>query len=649
MSKRLSSLVVGFVFLVMTNMGRAATHFFVAPSGKQSSPCTRKLPCTLVGARQRVRLEIPHQKTDIVVELLDGIYRLREPFVLEESARASDSGGNGHSVIWRAAPGAKPILSGGLEVNGWKLHDSSLNIWRAPIVAAEQYRQLYINGKRAERSRSPNWIQGLEVTETGFRPRYGQDISRFRNLTDIELVRVFQFQVSRCALVSASPLELRVAPMCFTNSKLVDAELYVENAYELLRSPGQWYLDRSGAVAGEPSIFYIPREGEDLRNSPSELAVTERLMVLQGEPGRPIHDVTIRGLTFQYGTWLISHGPTGKVGGYAGLQAGIHLLTPFDFVTEIVPENPGYGFYNPENFGYVDNLPANVAVHHAQRITFEANRFEHMGATALGLLRAVQDSRVVGNQFDDVSAAAIQLGGVSIEDHHPCGDVPDCKSEMITRHNAISHNRILNTAVEFFDTVAIFVGHVQDTLIDHNSIEHTSYTGISVGYGWGYIDAGGYLGFKHPTIDARNRIEANEVSDFMTRLDDGGAIYTLSAQPGSTIVGNHAHDAGTHAWPGGLYLDEGTMGYTVSLNVVGRGVKAFIQVNCGAKDTNYGNVIDANFSATTQTSNLCVPGRSTMGEPQPFNVWGALETFDPENPPVAVSEIIRNAGAGSKP
>ena len=48
---------------------------------------------------------------------------------------------------------------------------------------------------------------------------------------------------------------------------------YVENAYELLDQPGEWYLDKS-----DHTVYYIPRKGEDLDRADVEAAAAEKLV-----------------------------------------------------------------------------------------------------------------------------------------------------------------------------------------------------------------------------------------------------------------------------------------------------------------------------------------------------------------------------------
>ncbi len=622
-----------------------AKDFYVSPQGRADAACASASPCTIEAAQQRARRAARNQREDIRILFLDGTYARTRPIELVESARVSDSGRNGHKIIWQAAPGARPVISGGVAVTGWRLHDPARNIWAAPAPSAAAYRTLYVNGARAERARSRDRLEGLKITKTGYRFAEQGDISGFRNLTDIELVRMWQWQISRCPVESATREEIRVARGCFENSQRVDVGIYIENAYELLARPGQWVLDRTGAVAGGgPTVFYIPRAGEKPETLSAVLGSTERLLTLRGDGERALlRNVTIKGLAFEHAGWFLDQSLAAKVGGYASLQAGLFLLTRHDLDnTSIVAPDPGIGFYNPENFTWLDYVPAAVSVEFARAVALEGNRFAHLGATGLALIRGVQGARVEGNLFTDISGSGVQVGGVAVEDHHPCGDVAACASPRITRDVRVANNVIDGAAAEFFDTLGVFVGHVRETVVEHNVLRNLSYSAISVGYGWGWIDAGGHSGFKHPTINAANHIRYNDISRHQTRMADGGAVYTLGAQPGSTIIGNYVHDV-RRVYVGGIYLDEGTSGYTVTGNVVADAT-FFGQTNCGALSNNYDNRFSGNYSHNGAFYNTCQPGKNGFGAKTGLNTIENPILYFPGKPPAAVQAIIDKAG-----
>jgi hypothetical protein len=76
--------------------------------------------------------------------------------------------------------------------------------------------------------------------------------------------------------------------------------------------------------------------------------------------------------------------------------------------------------------------------------------------------------------------------------------------------------------------------------------------------------------FKYdtPTPSGNNRIEFNHIHHVMSRLQDGGGIYTLGNMAGTILRGNHIHD--NPGAPGGIYLDEGSGFIEITGNLVYR-------------------------------------------------------------------------------
>jgi hypothetical protein len=87
---------------------------------------------------------------------------------------------------------------------------------------------------------------------------------------------------------------------------------YVENAFELLGTPGQWYFDRA-----DKSIYYVPRATENMARADVEIPVLETLVAIVGTTAQPVHDITFSGVAFEYATWL---GPSSGMG-FSEIQA----------------------------------------------------------------------------------------------------------------------------------------------------------------------------------------------------------------------------------------------------------------------------------------------------------------------------------------
>lgn len=120
-----------------------ARSLYVSPDGRGSS-CTAARPCTPEAARDLARTETGR---DVRVLLKDGTYKRDEPLRLG----AADSGRNGRTITWTAAPGAHPVLSGGQDITGW--HRNADGTWSAGVPAGVTPRQLFVDGRRATRAR----------------------------------------------------------------------------------------------------------------------------------------------------------------------------------------------------------------------------------------------------------------------------------------------------------------------------------------------------------------------------------------------------------------------------------------------------------------------------------------------------------------
>jgi hypothetical protein len=65
----------------------------------------------------------------------------------------------------------------------------------------------------------------------------------------------------------------------------------VENVFEELDAPGEWYLDcREGA------LYFMPPPGLDLAAARFEVPVHSRVLAIRGTRDNPVHDVVIRGI-----------------------------------------------------------------------------------------------------------------------------------------------------------------------------------------------------------------------------------------------------------------------------------------------------------------------------------------------------------------
>ena len=544
------SLIAAAIAPMPGALAAAQGTFYVAPDGADANPGTEAKPFkTLERARDAVRKLNQAMTGDIVVVLRGGTHRLGRTLVLDHR----DSGHNDHNVIYRAHPGGTPVISGGQRIAGWQ--PDAKGRWKAR-TAIDNFRQLYVNGVRAIRARGGP-PPGIELAgDDGYRTTHAA-MAEWGNPSDIELCYQVVWTHTRCKVHSITRQgDHAVLKMLQPGFRLartkegvrVKLPNYIENAFELLDEPGEWYLNRA-----TDTLTYIPRPGEDMTKAEVVAPAIEKLLVLKGTLERPVHHVRFEGITFADATWLRP-----SQTGHPDVQANF-LPDPDRLVKRLGTVTPVHN--------EALKSPSNVVCRAARSVRFERCTFTRLGSGGIDLEYGAQDNAIVGCRFHDISGTAIQVGDVLKDDHHP--DDP----RAVVRNNTVANNVIHDCCLEYKGGVGIFVGYTDGTVIAHNEISRLPYSGVSVGWGWGEEDAGGgpphYVQpfrYKTPTTARNNRIEFNHIHHVMQELTDGGGIYTLSNQPGTVIRGNHIHHA--NGSPGGIYLDEGSGFIEVTGNLV---------------------------------------------------------------------------------
>ncbi len=316
-------LAAGFAVVVPAASASAAvTTIYASPTGTGSA-CSSAQPCSLSAAQAAVRSQVASMSGDIVVQLADGVYRPAAPLTFT----SADSGTGGHTVSWQAAPSAHPVITGAKAVTGWSLADSSKNIWKASVGTGLDTRQLYVDGAEATRARTTVNRSDFTASATGLRftsssLNYLNNLAH-QNRVEVEGVGSFTDRYSPVQSIGSGLLTMQ-QPAWNNNAFGYDTltspfragPLYLENAYEFLDSPGEWYDDTSTGT-----LYYIPRSGQTMSTTDVELPMLQSLVDVGGTYDSPAHDVSFSGITFTGTSWL---GPSGSQG-YADQQTGAYL------------------------------------------------------------------------------------------------------------------------------------------------------------------------------------------------------------------------------------------------------------------------------------------------------------------------------------
>ena len=556
----------------------ATTTLYVSASGSGTT-CSVAQPCSLPAAQAAVRSMNVAMSGDIVVQIAGGSYALSAPLTFT----SADSGTNGFTVYWQAAPGSRPIISGGQRITGWTVADSAQNIWRATVGGGVDPRQLYVNGRIATRARTQVNRADFTFTTTGLSFTNGalSYLNNLRNQDRIELESVNSFTDRYVPVQSISSNRITMDQPAWNNNTFGydtlsrpfrAGPIYLVNAREFLDAAGEWYLDTAAGV-----LYYKPLSGENMATADVQLPRLESLVRVGGSYATPAHHLAFVGLQFSHTSWLLPNSNQG----YADQQTGAYIFgtwaRPADWLTSCQQGCPAFEAARP----FWRQMPAAVQVSAANAITFADNRFTNLGQVGLGIGNdanahatgvglGASDVDVVRNVFEHISAGAVIAGGVQADAHHP-GD-----GRMLNRDITFSNNLVHDVAIDYRSHVGLLMTYTADSTMSHNEVYNMPYTGISIGYGWGANDAGGsqdYIDrglynyqprYTTATVARNYTVAANYVHDVMRQMTDGAAFYSLSALPGTTVNQNYFRN--TNGWLG-LYFDEGSRYLSAANNV----------------------------------------------------------------------------------
>jgi hypothetical protein len=445
----------------------------------------------------------------------------------------------------------KPIISGGRKITGWKEAEfGGKKLWAADVPEVREgkwfFRELWINGRRAVRARHPNHgyfsvAESLDAapdwTKGQMRFRFREaDLKAWTEATNAEVIVFNRWVESRLPIAAVDEKERIVNFGKRSVFQLGPGDLYyVEHAPDILDEPGEWYLERK---AGR--VYYQPRAGEKIDGMDAVAPVLSQLVRIEGKPQAKqfVGRITFKGITFSHTEWCFPEGfqsarnkpqvspePKAEIGGFAQAAIGV---------------------------------PGAVWGEGAHNCTFENCTFAKLGDYGLELARGCVSNRIFGCEFADLGAGGIKIGETAIRQN---------ELEQ-SAYNEIADCDIHDGGKMFASAIGVWIGQSPNNRITHNLIHDFYYTGISIGWTWGY----------GPSLATNNLVAFNHVHHIGVKSDgdgpilsDMGGIYTLGKQPGTRILNNLWNDiAGLRYGGWGIYFDEGSSGILAASNIVYR-------------------------------------------------------------------------------
>ena len=508
----------------------------VSPDGDDSNPGTVDAPIrTLARAKELLRSLTTDEA--VTVWFREGTYTISETVNFTSADK--------DNVLYRSYPAEKVVFSGSKTITGWTetvINGISAFVTDVEINSDEDYfRALFKGDKHLSRSVYPKegmlkvartcneegisevWNPEFFVHEAAFYADL-KDVRSFANINDVDVLIMHYWCDEHLPIDSVDVTTGRIETAKPTAMRIrVDDNFIYENVKEALSLPGEWYLDRA-----EEKLYYIPEEGDTVENTVLQAGQNDRLFSFDGA-----NNIAFQGIDFMNTDWDTVNGE--------------FFGNPFP-TTHALHSIIKYGAEHPQA---AYEVPAAINIAKSSGINFTDCRFESISYTAIKFEKASTDCNVTSCFFDDIGGNAVYIHGDFV--------IPATTRNInVTDCHIGYYGRIFNNAI------GILLTNAYDCKLENNEIHDGWYTGISVGWSWGYAD--------NPTnkISVSNNLIYNIGNGW---LSDMGGIYTLGLQPETVLSGNVIYnvgcDEGAYGYGGwGIYLDEGSSGILVENNLV---------------------------------------------------------------------------------
>lgn len=320
-------------------------------------------------------------------------------------------------------------------------------------------------------------------------------------------VAEYDFSTRKCTFVGKTAMA--ISEKC--NEPMTMA-YYIENLAEAFGQEGDFYLDKTNGI-----LYYKPRKGENKEETVIYAPMIKTIVSLDGG-NDGLKRVFFKNIKFAY-----------TKGDYY----------PVNEKNEIIGSDPQC----------VCGLHGAIEVKNSQYCGWDDCEFFAIGGHGVKIKEGCHHIEINNCLIQDLGGGAIAINGGELE----------MPQEAWTHDIKVCNCEITRLGQRYICACGILLQHGYDCEFSNNTIHDLYYSGICLGWVWGY----------KPSITRGNKVYKNHIYDLGKGiLSDMGGVYTLGRQDGTVVSHNVIHDIQSRDYGGwALYADEGSQNIVFENNI----------------------------------------------------------------------------------
>ncbi|CAH8281500.1 hypothetical protein EV196_104231 [Mariniflexile fucanivorans] len=454
--KRVSILLVVLTVFFSCVAQSNSIEIYVSQNAAKNSDGSKEKPFANLKAAiaKATQLRANNDKLNIVINMLPGEYHLSEAITIPASLSGLTIKGTDASEV---------SIKGSVVLNPkWKKFNET--IYETSVPENLNFDQLVINGVPQILARYPNYDENGHYWQGYAADAISKErIAKWKHPKGAFFHALhkgrwggYHFQITGINEDGTAILEGGHQ----NNRPSTPHEEYrmVENVFEELDSPGEWFLDKENS-----KLYYWPTENVQLNNAKIEVSVLKDLIQVVGTLENPVKNVTISNITFEQ--------------------------TQRTFMDKFEPLlRSDWNIYRG----------AVVFFEGTENCKVENSIFVHLGGNVIMASKYNKGLEITGNHIHDNGASAVSFVGdpsavrspsFNYSQFVPFSEMDTLsgpKNELYPRACLVKDNLIHRIGRTEKQTAGVQISMAMDITVSHNSIYDVPRAGINIGDGtWG--------------------------------------------------------------------------------------------------------------------------------------------------------------------